>query len=234
MNSRNLVLAAVAEHAKTFNENPRNRSDKRFLLEVSKGGFTADLVAEAAAEYKVARQLPKEVKSLRSFVATTVNELVDDRWSEGDLSFKANICNRAAEEIFEKGATGRPVSLVSKLAWFLSPTDWTRFDSQAADALGICSGGPTVRAQAYYCSLDQRGFDELSHLLNQEMQPHGLYGTRVIDKALWILGLTDANQRKAIKDNLTWLEESADRGLMSSAQNIVDSHQKVFLEFLHS
>ncbi|MEX1303688.1 MAG: hypothetical protein WEA84_00805 [Rhodovibrionaceae bacterium] len=90
----------------------------------------ADSVSRIGNIYSVSRSLPK---AKREKVADCINELAG-KFPGKTLTERAQLCLDAARSINSKKL---PRSGVSKLVWFVAPSDWTMFDSYAHKGVGI-------------------------------------------------------------------------------------------------
>lgn len=130
-------------------------------------------------------------------------------WRDCGLSDKAHLLigelpgrcyDKARQKVQKKG----PESAVSKLAWFFSPERWTLFDSRAASAWGNKS------FLGFFSDLETKGFDCFCDIADREIaairpskadNSDRLYGSRVLDKALYILGGIDNYKWLALFDS---------------------------------
>ncbi|MDA9980179.1 hypothetical protein N9E38_01915 [Yoonia sp.] len=130
--------------------------------------------------------------------------------------------------------TSLPLSAASKIAWCRSPKNWTIFDSYAYDAIKPKSfpkfsykrkieDGSIKKMVRFYQRVGELGFGPFTSRVAQildDIDKEELNGSRVFDKALYIMGsstpyrwLRDVDCPKALDFGKRAWDDTADLGL---------------------
>jgi len=113
----------------------------------------------------------------RQRLADALNERVE-AFAGKPLLVRARVAVEIAKPFGDAGAAGyedaeTPYSAVSKLMWFLAPTGWTMYDSQALTALGLPSYGEKPFL-AFYERSDAADFAETAKAAQRVLGAKGL------------------------------------------------------------
>jgi len=198
MNLERIIRNGVAMHYMTFHFDQRKNisgsSDKCLLNELQEqnSAYNAELMIKVSTIFGVIRNVRRDGD--RELVTSHLNQIVDGTWSEKKLSEKAAACNSAIAPLKPEHTEGEIMSLATKLAWFVSPKGWTLYDNLAANALGAMAGTgrkKRTRWEHFYQILEQRRFIDCASAIDltiAESSAPELFGERVIDKCLWLMG----------------------------------------------
>ena len=217
IDGKSLLYWSVIEHHRWW------VSDDQIQLHRARaagGVHDAKSVRRIAKAYAVSRGIRKLDKSDlgASWLADILNKT---KWpsTNGLIKDRAAICCRLAVDASEhklldpdgiKGVTrGVLVSAMTKLMWFLHPSDWTMFDRYAADGLGIGVADSQKRSKAFYKKLAENGFSDVCRHGN-DIIAHSdlakfcsneipvLYMERVIDKYRMFRGFPEEDAKDKI------------------------------------
>ncbi|MBV0891345.1 hypothetical protein KTN05_05695 [Paracoccus sp. Z118] len=180
--------------------------DAMILGELRKDGgvFTKHSLSETLRLYSVRRGFPSLEKDTNGRDISAVVELVNEKLCKvpEELEARAEQCIELAKDMQIIGLTvGRQVSAATKLSWFLSPDNWTVYDSYAARALGVAD------PKKFYAKLQgiggntESGFATLCSAIGTSLEASEwsqLRPARIIDGILLNLGSMGSNARDAI------------------------------------
>ena len=206
----NLLYWAVIEHYRTWLSFDGIELTR---LKKTNVGLDKDAVRRIAREYQVNRGItgPKDKKKLvdkaAPWIAKTLN---GTRWPT-PIQDRAAVCADVAIKADRLNHTkGKAASAMTKLMWFLHPKGWTLFDRFVANAFDIPGTGSVRRMQAFYTELDQRNFVQWATTLNADLGKSKrfgvLFGERVIDKYLMLVGSDQAQINALIATNMAFLQ----------------------------
>jgi hypothetical protein len=146
------------------------------------------------------------------------------------LECRAESCIATANTLAQNGHTrGSQRSMVTKLIWFLKPNNWTMFDKNARLAFGIRDRTETGMKR-FYRELENWGFSEQAREISETLNGAALselFGERVLDKLLWLLGAEKDTCRNAIERCeafLNTLDDSHRRELTAAAKAVSRRH----------
>ena len=187
------MRVAVIEHFRTW---LRFDGIKRAEIIDQGGVLDGQAVRIIAREYNVGPRIRSDAANggengHAEAVAAIVNHAVE-QWPN-TLAERAAVCAACATQASHDGHTHRrQASAFSKFLWFVRPPGWIPFDKYTANALGIGHRADAVaRMTAYFTELADRGFTESVQAVSDCINQHGygpLYGERVIDKFLMLIG----------------------------------------------
>ncbi len=165
------ALAKAYWFSKFFDEIERNR------IERAGGMLDRGNVERIARWYSVTRTLPKD----KTGVAAIVNQIAS-KMAGRTLLDRARLCEDAAARIDNEK---HPRSTVSKLLWFVAPTDWTVYDSFAAKGAKARSS-PIGRDPFldYYSRLERAEFGTVVAEIQRLLREAGitdLQAERIVD-----------------------------------------------------
>ncbi|WP_169559828.1 hypothetical protein [Sneathiella chinensis] len=170
------------------------------------------------------------------WLASELNS-ISQGWPD-TLKARAEKCAEIAECAKTNGHSKYlPASAITKLIWFIQPDGWTMFDNLAA--LGLRSrntGNSVIRMKAFYKELAERKFSNHACSLNRTIQNtdfSDLYGERIIDKFLMILGASVEWRENLIQENeifLSLIPESLKNNIHKLAKDISDCHADSLLK----
>lgn len=198
----------------------------RGLVSADDNRLTAETMALIALPYNVARGLPsRSDRRASANVAAALNE--GSKGWPTTLIHKADRCRELANQLRLDGYTYyNQVSAVSKLMWFLKPSQWTLFDRYAADGMKTKKHIDTVdRMMSFFQKLDASGFsmvnEHISFLVSQS-EWSMLPSERVLDTFLMRRGglRTGNNSVRALNAFLSALPGPASDSLNSLAMQI--------------
>ncbi|TBB32454.1 hypothetical protein [Rhizobium ruizarguesonis] len=176
------------------------------------GGITADIIRTIAKAYGINRGISaaedKDDDVTASAIARVLNEFNVVSFKKlSSLKDKVptfrSIVDRMPMNVDrDKSQNPTFVSGTSKLIWFFAPEGWTMFDRLAADGAGIAKSLPSItRAERYYASLGDRGFEQTTTKIQAVLDRSAfkaLHGERLIDKFLWLAGCKLETQKNTI------------------------------------
>jgi len=189
------------------------------------------------------------------WIAKKCNAL-SNHWPDS-LIDRAEECASIAEKGKGEHTNGYQASAVTKLMWFLKPDGWTMFDDLAATGIGIPKSvsekkrgkgkkgrvaNSTTRMKAFYRELNRRNFKAHALAINQTIKNNGkferLYGERIIDKFLMLVGAKPAGRDNSWGGDyielcsvfLELLPETTSRDLKFLADTVVKNHVGSLLE----
>lgn len=134
----------------------------------SRAGLSSESAKRIAGQYRVSRTV---LIGSYPTLADEINKMVMS-W-KGNLVDKARECVALVSRKKEKFPK-KPLSAVSKLAWFADPSDWTLFDSYAVRGAGIRNVTTEDRFIAYYSKLNNSGFVSRARELREELKRESL------------------------------------------------------------
>lgn len=216
------------------------------MIETSGGTMTHSIVREISRDYKISRSLKlgkdndidntgktRSQIDRRTEISDLINQLAQV-W-RNEIGDRASNCASWARKLEKRKLSSKPgllpASAVSKLIWFLRPNDWTVFDSLASKAIIPTAGGNSVdRMTIFYHELGKRGFVDSAQRMQKVLDRRNfefLYGTRIIDRFLVLIGLDDEQRNRAILHAdlfLGFLPASEKRNIEQLAQHIAEEH----------
>jgi hypothetical protein len=189
-------------------------------LALQNGRMNAGLVRSIAKAYGVSRTLkgaPKKPKKGKksptpdptaTLFAERLNRLAESNISS--LTQRSKLYLQSARKCFRSvGIKGRPpYSAISKLIWFMKPTDWTMFDKWAAAAVGVKSGSAAEKFERFYSRIGSLGFSATAAAIARKLEAQnlsGLSGERVVDKFLMFAAWPEEQRVAQAAHNDIWL-----------------------------
>ena len=189
-------------------------NDRAFFCKVKYGpGPTADDLKSFFTEYNIQRTLPEEK---RVDLYNEVKNKTSDVTNRGNLSHRAkclfslvvndkNERNTKWDWKKKQGQTSKkkstPKSAISKLSWFVDPNCWTMYDSYAVRAMERRNDRngriEKLNFNEFYKRLDDLNVGPLMSKLHDfllesnSFNEDDVFGSRVVDKAFWIMGSHD-------------------------------------------
>jgi hypothetical protein len=220
-------LAAVVEQRLQW-----DKVDKKFSTAFS-GKYTSEDIWKLAANYRVARNFPKEIRSrfVKDFRCVKISSY--DEFVRASRELARNVKNSGNGEV----KTSRPLSGVSKLLWHRFPGHGFIYDELALKAVlrngfvapyvsslekwgGVSSDDPREWNFLIFAAAYQKYFWPLHHPLAEAMTRRGRMrrrqAHRVVDKLLWITGQQE-NKRRRILEERTKLATAQDRDIADIA-----------------
>ncbi len=166
----------------------------------SVGKFDTTVMRQIARSYTVSRNIPSRDKdaqadNLVEILNESARELVLKPFKDR-ASALACLIRSNPVTVIVKGKTQQRqlASAYSKLTWFLQPDDWTIFDRYVG--LAVCGGGAggIDQMESFYAKLST-GWEETKSALAFASAVNGfhpLLGNRIIDKWLFLQGLSSS------------------------------------------